>query len=336
MFHLFNRVYLEHEESVDLRNNRVVLSATKGFEPLLNEHMQHGKVIYCSANTKKIDQAEFARILTLIKDDHPSEKIVIYCDAEAYPRLVSYWVTAAMHVVNRGESVDLHECLTLVINETCRFQRNATKSAGRLVADSCSDTERLKWMRAITPDCALVEMVKDRWAYVSVHYILKKALLDEEDGISKDIVTSLAKMFILRFYDELAFEYCEQIAVSYGTMVMSSHGKVAMDFLYNYNGHFFIDNKSVDALSKHGRIEVVNNLKYISEDIIGYGNAWMAQAFQYQNLIIDPMSPFTFDDAVSYFDKIAHATMLNSLFPSKDVENVDIEALLYVLGQYKP
>lgn len=106
MFHLFKRVYLDHDINVSLNVKRAVLSTMAGFD--LDEKYKDTLASLLLFNTPTPSEMTSAEICDLMQRLWMlEEKIVVFCDADTYARIVAWWLKGIV----RGDALNLYRLL---------------------------------------------------------------------------------------------------------------------------------------------------------------------------------------------------------------------------------
>lgn len=95
MFHLFDRVYLEHESKLDLRKDRIVMSATTG-HPLGEELDPYfkSKLIHHEIKFENFFPGKFLELVAELKA--ADKKVIIYCDSLSLQKLMAAWLCSVI------------------------------------------------------------------------------------------------------------------------------------------------------------------------------------------------------------------------------------------------
>ena len=101
MLHLFNKVYLEFDEKIEINYDRVVISEVFGNQMAAElDKLAYGELIaYGKSFSEVIDNNNgFVEFITKLKEfgETSSKKIIIYCDKEAYKLMMTKWLKSVM------------------------------------------------------------------------------------------------------------------------------------------------------------------------------------------------------------------------------------------------
>ena len=94
MLHLFNKVYLEFDDKIEINFDRVVISNQYGTEMLdaLNK-VSYGQLIFFGKTYEQVVGENFIQIISALKTfgDTSHKKIIVYCDKESYKKFIAQW-----------------------------------------------------------------------------------------------------------------------------------------------------------------------------------------------------------------------------------------------------
>jgi hypothetical protein len=94
MLHLFNKVYLEFDDKIEINFDRVVISEKYGIQMLqLLDQVAYGKLITFGKTYDEVVSTNIIEFIKTLKEfgDTSDKKIIIYCDKLAYKNFVSQW-----------------------------------------------------------------------------------------------------------------------------------------------------------------------------------------------------------------------------------------------------
>jgi len=106
MLHLFNKVYLAFDDSIDCHTNRYVISAETGNE--MHQELQttyRGTLINYSHNVNEM-AGKYDDLTGFFEDVKSKQgtlgtKVIIYCDSEAYLNLSVTWLKTMLPFVDQ-------------------------------------------------------------------------------------------------------------------------------------------------------------------------------------------------------------------------------------------
>jgi hypothetical protein len=94
MLHLFNKVYLEFDDKIEINFDRVVISEKYGIQMLqLLDQVAYGKLITFGKTYDEVISTNLIEFIKTLKEfgDISDKKIIIYCDKLAYKNFISQW-----------------------------------------------------------------------------------------------------------------------------------------------------------------------------------------------------------------------------------------------------
>ena len=94
MVHLFNKVYLEFDDKIEINFNRVVISEKYGSKMLeILDQVSYGQLIAFGKTYDEVVGENFLDFVTILKDfgETYDKKIIVYCDKESYKKFISQW-----------------------------------------------------------------------------------------------------------------------------------------------------------------------------------------------------------------------------------------------------
>lgn len=94
MLHLFNKVYLEFDDKIEIGYDRVVISDQFG-TPMHQalDKVAYGQLLAFGKTYNDVVQESFVGFISSLKDygNTTDKRIIIYCDKEAYKKFISQW-----------------------------------------------------------------------------------------------------------------------------------------------------------------------------------------------------------------------------------------------------
>jgi len=94
MLHLFNKVYLEFDDKIEINFDRVVISEKYGIQMLqLLDQVAYGKLITFGKSYEEVIDGDFYKFIETVRDFGiaSNKKIIIYCDKQAYKKIIAQW-----------------------------------------------------------------------------------------------------------------------------------------------------------------------------------------------------------------------------------------------------
>ena len=96
MLHLFNKVYLEFDDKIEINFDRVVISTVYGnkmYDAL--DKVSYGELLMYGKTYDEVIKDSFIDFITVLKDhgNTSDKRIIIYCDKTSYKKLIARWFT---------------------------------------------------------------------------------------------------------------------------------------------------------------------------------------------------------------------------------------------------
>lgn len=173
MFHLFNRVYLDHDHNVDLSTKRVVLSDDYGDNLDEDTYQLMGEfLIFNSNNPSTLNSSDIYDIVSpLVKLE---EKVIIYCDVRTYARIVALWLKSLV----KGSTMRLYSLLMQSID-----LREMADWGSRRHGILLTSNNRLHdiWEKADPCDKLIKFTTKDGLSIISAEFHILRFVLGDVD-----------------------------------------------------------------------------------------------------------------------------------------------------------
>lgn len=99
MLHLFNKVYIEFDDKIDINYDRIVISEQYGNAMLQSiDQIAYGVLMSYGRTYDEVVKESFVGFISSLKDhgNRTGKKIVIYCDNAAYKRLAAQWFAVTL------------------------------------------------------------------------------------------------------------------------------------------------------------------------------------------------------------------------------------------------
>lgn len=201
MLHLFNKVYVEFDDNIEINFDRIVISNRYGI-PMLEQldKISYGELIAFGKSYEEVIGSDFAGFISSLKDHGSTsgKKIIIYCDRPSYKRLVAQWFKATL------PNLDFDGFKTLV-NYTVYNQRivsNTQLSSVHSVNlnclwDSLGDIED-SWESSVSVDPEFFENLQLSFSY---EFLLATYL--SGDDTRKEELRKTLHMFLRRWFKEM-------------------------------------------------------------------------------------------------------------------------------------
>lgn len=94
MLHLFNKVYLEFDDKIEINFDRVVISERYGISMYKElDKIAYGELIAYGLSYEDVISNDFSGFIATLKDfgNTSKKKIIIYCDKNAYKKFIAQW-----------------------------------------------------------------------------------------------------------------------------------------------------------------------------------------------------------------------------------------------------
>lgn len=94
MLHLFNKVYLEFDDNIEINFDRVVISEQYGKKMMIElDKVAYGELIKFGLTYDEVIENDFIAFLEKLRDfsSQSGKKIIIYCDKTAYKKFTTQW-----------------------------------------------------------------------------------------------------------------------------------------------------------------------------------------------------------------------------------------------------
>lgn len=94
MLHLFNKVYLEFDNNIEINLDRIVISEKYGIQMYnVIDKIAAGELMTYGKTYEEVVKESFVGFVSSLKDhgNRTGKKIIIYCDKEAYKKLLAQW-----------------------------------------------------------------------------------------------------------------------------------------------------------------------------------------------------------------------------------------------------
>jgi hypothetical protein len=103
MLHLFNKVYLEFDDKIEINFDRVVISEKYGIQMLqLLDQVAYGKLITFGKSYDEVIDGDFYKFIESVRDFgiESNKKIIIYCDKSSYKKFTAQWFKSTLPNLN--------------------------------------------------------------------------------------------------------------------------------------------------------------------------------------------------------------------------------------------
>jgi hypothetical protein len=103
MLHLFNKVYLEFDDKIEINFDRVVISEKYGIKMLeALDKVSQGELITFGKTYDEVVSSNLVAFVKLLKDfgNTSGKKIIVYCDKQAYKNFIAQWFKVILPQAN--------------------------------------------------------------------------------------------------------------------------------------------------------------------------------------------------------------------------------------------
>lgn len=200
MLHLFNKVYLEFDDKIEINFDRVVISERYGIQMLEQlDKIAYGELIGYAKSYEEIISNDFAGFIASLKDfgKTSGKKIIIYCDNQAYKKVIANWFKTIL------PELDL-DTFKNIVNYTVYNQRIVSNSQLASVYSvdlnslwsGIGEVEKV-WNDAVEIDKELIQNLDLNFSY---EFLLASYLAD---GSKKEELRKTLHMFLRRWFKEM-------------------------------------------------------------------------------------------------------------------------------------
>ncbi len=201
MLHLFNKVYLEFDDKIEINFDRVVISERYGI-PMLDQlnKVSYGELVTFGKSYEEVIGEDFAGFVATLKDfgKTTNKKIIIYCDKESYKRVIAQWFKVVLPELD-------FDGFKTIVNHTVYNQRIVSNSQLSSVysVNLNSIWEGLEdiheaWDSSVNVDPTLFENLELNYSY---EFLLATYL--SGDDSRKEELRKTVHMFLRRWFKEL-------------------------------------------------------------------------------------------------------------------------------------
>jgi hypothetical protein len=218
MLHLFDKVYLEFDEKIDINYDRVVISDQYGIK--MSEQLDkiaYGQLLaYGKTYDEALAGSDIVQLIKIIKvhADKSGRKVMVYCDIEAYKVFVSQWFKIVL------PNLDLESFTTLlnyvIYNE--RAVSNTQLSSNYSIKLQCiwNDLSDItdSWNRQLALSNSRLELFKSLNLNLSYEFLIADYLSGSTNR-KEQLKTTMHK-FIRRWFKELFNDNRQMVLLNVG------------------------------------------------------------------------------------------------------------------------
>ena len=249
MLHLFNKVYLEFDDKIEINFDRVVISERYGIQMLQQlDKVAYGELLAFGKSYEEVIGSNFANFISSLKDfgTKSNKKIIIYCDKTAYKLLIAQWYKSTL------PNLDF-KSFKLIIDYTIYNQRiiSNTQLSSVYSIDLNSLWEGLSDIKSAWDSAKKVdaEFLKELDINFSYEFLLASYL----SGSHEQQFKKTLHMFLRRWWKEILSDNRQMVLLN-----LTNH---------RFQTTFGIDPKSVD-LTKLDPLEGIAGFEAYSDDEI--------------------------------------------------------------------
>jgi hypothetical protein len=189
MLHLFNKVYLEFDDNIEIGFDRVVISQEYGSQMLQAlDKVAYGELLAYGKTYDDVVSESFVGFISSLKDfgNRTGKRVIIYCDRDAYKKMISQWFKVVL------PSLDV-ETFKTIIEYTIYNQRVVSNT-------------QLSSVHSISV-ASLWEDMSD----ISEHWEAAKKLTDNEKQAFKMLGINFSYEFLMATYLSGDTRYKEEL-----------------------------------------------------------------------------------------------------------------------------
>lgn len=224
MLHLFNKVYLEFDDNIEINFDRVVISERYGvgmYQAL--DKVSYGALLAHSKTYEEIVAGDFSGFISSLKSfgETSGKKVIVYCDKDAYKKFIAQWFK------NILPSLD-YKSFKNIVDYTVYNQRmvSNTQLSSVYSVDLNSLWDGLSSVKKVWEEAAIVdsELIKNLNLNYSYEFLLASYL---SDSSKKEELKKTIHMFLRRWFKELLNDNRQMV-------------------LLNITNHKFLSSMSID------------------------------------------------------------------------------------------
>jgi hypothetical protein len=357
MLHLFNKVYLEFDDRINLNYDRIVVSEKYGV-PMLEdlEKITYGSLLgFAKCWSSYHKQTSFEEMICLLKQhsEHTKKKIFIYCDRKSYMKFSATWLNVMMPELD----YETYRVITnlMVYRERCVANTQLSSQNSIDISPIFDEFREAEWEEAWVD--RLHGQISPALMGVSLSYeFLLANYLGGDRNYTEDLLKT-SHMFLRRFFQELFTDNRQMVLLNINNHRMQTalgYNTVEIDYtedplkqipffkyycdpviwktpttlssgLYGICDLNGIDQKRIDGLR--------NTLLSVYEKFEGM--VTNTTVFESLNLLeIACRDSMTVRELNKIIDKISAEPFDTCLIPRLDYENVNFPLYLHILRSY--
>ena len=361
MLHLFNKVYLEFDNKIEINYDRVVISKQFGIPMSVElDKVAYGKLIsYGKSLDDLLNGEHINSLIRTIKDysDVTNKKVIIYCDKDNFIKIFTKWhklITPSMDAQSFQKLYDLTIYKERVITNTQLGSVTALASNPLWTANQDVSSYWAQETKSTTDQRTVFD---EMGLSLSYEYLLANYLSGSNHYLNELRVT--IHMFLRRFFIEtftdnrmmvllniLNYRFQEVMDIDPSTIKYNSENP--LDGIPGLE--FYADTSIWDKSSvvKGGVYGVCNLDGITQQQVNGLRNTLLKVYDRYEGMQID-RNVFTFVQFIEYvvkaqitteelntvLDAVVNHPFDTCLVPRFDFQNVNFPLILYILDLKK-
>jgi len=199
MLHLFNKVYLEFDDKIEINFDRVVISEKYGTQMLqVLDQVAYGQLIAFGKTYEEVISDDFVGFISVLKSfgETSNKKIIIYCDKSSYKKFTAQWFKSTLPNLN-------FDAFKTIVDHTIYNQRivsNTQLSSVYSVElnslwEELSDIENA-WNTAVSVDLKPLQNMNYSYEFLISTYL-------SGDNSRKEELKKTLHMFLRRWFKEM-------------------------------------------------------------------------------------------------------------------------------------
>lgn len=360
MLHLFNKVYLEFDDKIEINFDRVVISEANGY-PMHTEldRVSAGALIAHGANYNDVVGNDFVNFINqLLKHGQVTgKKIIVYCDRNAYRKFIAQWfrsIIPALDVATFKTLVDYTIYKERVLSNT-ELSSVTSLSMQTLFSDLGNFEQEFNDTEPLT--AAESTLLKAMNLNLSYEFLIADYLAGSDNHKSK--LTKTLHLFLKRFVQEqfvdnrmmvlmnlTNYRMQQALGIDPATVDITKANPLENIPALKYYADPTIWDMSNEV--KNGIYGVINLKGINQEQMQGLKNTLLTVFEKFEGM----QTNFTVFEGVKFFDAATRDSltteeldgildiMVNNPFdtcfvPRYDFENVNYPLMLYFFAQKK-
>lgn len=249
MLHLFNKVYLEFDDKIEINFDRVVISEKYGIEMLqVLDKVAYGQLISFGKTYEEVINEDFVGFISVLKNfgETSGKKIIIYCDKNAYKKFVAQWFKSTLPNLN-------FEGFKTIVDHTIYNQRIVSNTQLSSVYsiklnsvwEGLNDIENA-WNTATSVNLKSLQNMKYSYEFLISTYL-------SGDNSHKEELKKTLHMFLRRWFKEMFTDNRQMVLLN-----ITNH---------KFLSSFDIDSKLIDITKLDPLAEIEQLESYADDEI---------------------------------------------------------------------